>query len=184
MRAGSLNFESCGPFHFPRERTGHWRKEFWQHVEDYWEGLSNAVGCYAFCIDNGRKVRPWYVGKTLAQGGFQDEVFTPHKLDHYSGILAPGDAEKSYRRGRPCILLFPLVSNSWRLSSNRSSSDAYVEWLETTLIGMALSQNPEIANTSKTRFHREVYVNGLIGGQFQGRPSNGANFAKRAFRSS
>ncbi|EEX08761.1 hypothetical protein SL1157_0780 [Ruegeria lacuscaerulensis ITI-1157] len=48
---------------------------------------------------------------------------------------------------------------------------------------MALSQNPEIANTSKTRFHREVYVNGIIGEQFQGRPSNGANFAKRAFLS-
>jgi hypothetical protein len=178
-----MNFESCGPFHFPRERTGHWRKIFWQDVEEYWEGLSSGVGCYAFCIDNGRRVRPWYVGKTLAQGGFQDEVFTPHKLDHYAEILAPHDEDKSYRRGKPCILLFPLVTDTWRLSNNRSSSEPYVDWLETTLIGMALSQNPEIANTSKTRFHREVYVNGLIGGQFQGRPSNGANFAKQAFLS-
>ncbi len=178
-----MNFESCGPFHFPRERTGHWKKIFWQDVEEYWEGLSSGVGCYAFCIDNGRRVRPWYVGKTLAQGGFQDEVFTPHKLDHYAEILAPHDEDKSYRRGKPCILLFPLVTDTWRLSNNRSSSEPYVDWLETTLIGMALSQNPEIANTSKTRFHREVYVNGLIGGQFQGRPSNGANFAKQAFLS-
>ncbi|MDP5308658.1 MAG: hypothetical protein ACU0DD_07380 [Paracoccus sp. (in: a-proteobacteria)] len=178
-----MNFESCGPFHFPRERTGRWRAAFWDDVEEYWDGLSRSVGCYAFCTDNGKKVRPWYVGKTLAQGGFRDEVFTPHKLQHYSEILAPQDVDKSYRRGKPCILLFPLVTESWRLSSNRSSSEPYIDWLETTLIGMALSQNPEIANTSKTRFHREVYVNGLIGGQLQGRPSNDANFAKRAFLS-
>ena len=178
-----MNFESCVAFHFPRERTGHWQKVFWNDVENYWEGLSNAVGCYAFCIENGRKVRPWYVGKTLSKDGFAGEVFTPHKLDHYSEILAPGDAEKSYRRGRPCIILFPLVTDTWRLSTNRSSSDAYVDWLETTLIGMALSQNPEIANTSKTRFHREVYVRGLIGQQSQGHPGNGAVFAKRAFLS-
>jgi len=38
-----MNFESCGPFLFPRERTGQWQKEFWQVVENYWEGLSNAI---------------------------------------------------------------------------------------------------------------------------------------------
>tara|TARA_R110002049_G_scaffold265590_1_gene441721 strand:+ start:5016 stop:5555 length:540 start_codon:yes stop_codon:yes gene_type:complete len=177
-----MNFESCGPFEFPRARVGHWRKNFWKEVEGFWEGLSNAVGCYAFCIDNGRRIRPWYVGKTLAQGGFRDEIFTPHKLDHYFSILAPGDKQKSYRQGKPSILLFPLVTDTWRVSENRSSSEAYIDWLETTLIGMALSQNPEIANTSKTRFHREVFVNGIIGGQFQGRPSGGANFARRTFR--
>lgn len=177
-----MNFDSCGPFHFPRERTGQWRSIFWQHVEEYWEGLSSAVGCYAFCVDNGQKVRPWYVGKTLAQGGFKDEVFTSHKLDHYTEILVPQDEGKSYRKGTPCIVLFPLVTaETWRLSNNRSSSEPYIDWLETTLIGMALSQNPEIANTSKTRFHREVYVNGLIGGQFKGRPNSGATFAKKAF---
>jgi hypothetical protein len=178
-----MNFESCGPFLFPRERTGQWQKEFWQVVDNYWEGLSNAIGCYAFCISNGQKVRPWYVGKTLAQGGFRDEVFTPHKILHYTEILNPQDKEKSYRRGKPCILLFPLVSDTWRLSKSRANSNGFVDWLETTLIGMALSQNPEIANTSKTRFHREVYVNGLIGGQYQGRPSTGANFARKAFHS-
>lgn len=178
-----MNFESCGPFHFERERTGHWRKIFWQDVEDYWGGLSNAVGCYAFCIDTGKKIRPWYVGKTIAKGGFQDEVFTPRNIDSYSEILAPQNEERSYRRGKPCILLFPLVTETWRLSENRSSSESYIDWLETTLIGMALSQNPEIANTSKTRFHREVYVNGLIGRQFPGRLNSGANFAKQAFLS-
>lgn len=178
-----MNFESCGPFYYPRERTGHWRKIFWQDVEKYWEGLSSGVGCYVFCIDNGQRVRPWYVGKTLAKGGFQDEVFTSNKLDHYTEILSPQDEDRSYRKGKPCILLFPLVTEKGLLSRNRSSSEPYVDWLETTLIGMALSQNPEIANTSKTRFHREVYVNGLIGGQFQGRPSRGADLAKKVFLS-
>lgn len=178
-----MNFESCGPFEFPRKRAGYWRRDFWHEVELSWEGLSAAVGCYAFCLKHGRTVRPWYVGKTVAKGGFRDEVFTPHKLDHYQTILAPAETEGAYRRGHPCILLFPLVTDTWQLSANRSSSQPYIDWLETTLIGMALSQNPEIANTSKTRFHREVYVNGLIGGQFQGRRSNGALFARQAFLS-
>ena len=178
-----MNFESCGPFHFPREQGVNWKRTFWQNVDVYWEGLRNAVGCYAFCLESDKRVRPWYVGKTIAKGGFQDEIFTPHTLMHYSEIMAPADADVAYRRGQPFILLFPLVTETWKLSNNRSSSDPYIDWLETTLIGMALSQNPEIANTSKTRFHREVYVNGLIGGQFQGRPSNGANFAKRVFLS-
>lgn len=177
-----MNFDSCGPFYFPRKRDGQWRKEFWTSVEDYWEGLSEGVGCYAFCLEREDRVVPWYVGKTIAQGGFASEVFTPHKLDHYDAVLSPGEDARRGKRGEPCIILFPLVTEeNWNISKSRVSSEPYIDWLETTLIGMALSQNPEIANTSKTRFHREVYVNGLFGPQFPGRASREAKFAKRAF---
>ena len=175
-----MNFESCGPFNLPRAREGRWRQEFWEAVEGYWEGLQYGIGCYAFCVNGGRRPKPWYVGKTLAQQGFTGEIFTPHKLLHYDTIMR-GSGDFPARRGEPSIVLFPLVTDNWRLSSNRSSSAEYVDWLETTLIGMALSQNPEIANTSKTRFYKDVYVNGIIGGQYQGRPTSGATYAKRAF---
>ena len=176
-----MNFDSCGPFEFPRVREGRWRINFWQEVEESWIGLSNAVGCYAFCIDNGHTLRPWYVGQTLAQGGFEAEVFTQHKLEHYTLILDPGDEQRGRRRGRPSIILFPLVTDNWELSASRNRSRPYVDWLEKTLIGMALSRNPDIANIGNTLFHRQVYLNGVIGAQYPGRPTGGATFARRAF---
>lgn len=125
------------------------------------------------------RAKPWYVGKTTAQAGYYGEIFTDHKLRHYENIMRPSDDE--YRRGTPFIIFFPLVTETWRFSNNRSSSAKYVDWLETTLIDMAFSRNPTIANKSKTRFHNEVYVHGVIGNQFQERPSSDASFAKRLF---
>ena len=177
-----MKFESCGPFYFPRARTKGWRRNFWTEVDNSWDGLSTAVGCYVFCIEHGEAVKPWYVGKTISAGGFSTEVFTKHKLDHYESVLSGVDRDDQPRRGQPNIILFPLITDHWNLSQNRSSSDAYIDWLETALIGMALSRNPEIANTAKTRFHREVYVHGIIGSQFQGRPSSSAVYARKAFQ--
>jgi len=175
-----MQFDTCGPFNYPKERIRLWKKRFWDDVEEYWPGLPNAVGCYAFCIDNGRTVRPWYVGKTLSQYGFKGEIFEQHKMDHYNSIM--GSTENGQpRRGEGKIILFPLLTDTWGLSKNRSSSNEYIDWLETALIGMALAKNPEIANSSKTRFHKTVYVHGLIGRQQQGRPNKGAIFARSAF---
>lgn len=175
-------FESCGPFYLDRRKLESWGKRaFWQEVDTYWPSLSSAVGCYAFCLESQRGVAPWYVGKTIAQNGFKGEVFQEHKINHYQEIVRPTFRGRKFRTGKPCILLFPLVTKNFTLSKNRSSSDAYIDWLETTLIGMALSASPDIANTSKTRFHRDVYVHGLIGNQFSGRPSDAAQYAKRAF---
>jgi len=174
-------FESYGGFDLPRTRTGHWRRAFWEDVEAADDGLSNSIGCYVFCLKTKLAVKPWYIGKTISKDGFRSEVFTPHKLSHYDEIMQPTIEGVLRRNGQPSIMLFPLLTENWGFSSNRSNSVDTIEWLETALIGMALSRNPEIANTSKTRFHREIFVNGIIGVQDQGRPSRGASFAKDVF---
>tara|TARA_R110000868_G_scaffold336665_1_gene597586 strand:- start:46 stop:567 length:522 start_codon:yes stop_codon:yes gene_type:complete len=171
-------FESFGPFEIDRNFEGQWKREFWLQVDERLAGLRNSVGCYAFCLQHGETVKPWYVGQTINKAGFEGEVFTDHKREHYSYLL------ELKPKSRPVMLLFPLVTDNWKLSKNRSSSKSVIDWLETTLIGMALSKNPEIANVSKTRFHREVYVHGVIGSQFQGKPSTSASFAKKAFTKS
>jgi hypothetical protein len=171
-------FDAFGPFDFPRLRGDgeRWRTVFWNEVEDAWTGLSEAVGCYVFVLEHGHNKVPWYVGMTMAQGGFRAEIFQQHKLDHYTEILL--------RRGTPKILLFPLVTNgrSWRLSNSVKSSKSSILWLEKTLIGMALSQNPEIRNMRDTKHLKNVYLNGVLGEQFQGRPTGPASYARKVFR--
>lgn len=168
-------FDAYGPFEMERELQGQWRAAFWNEVEEYCEGLSSAIGCYVFCTTHGETAKPWYVGKTLNQDGFRGEVFEPHKVLHYQSVMT------SRKRSKPHIFLFPLVTDTFAFSENRSGAESVVDWLETMLIGMALSQNPDIMNTGKTMLHRNVYVNGVLGPQFQGKPTHAASFARKLF---
>lgn len=174
-------FDSYGPFEAPRfdleEPRSQWRARFWEGVSTKSNvNLGSAIGCYVFCLSRGSKAKPWYVGKTVNREGFSGECLEPHKLSHHSTLM------EAKRTHTPALMLFPLLTEGWGLSYAYSHGDAAIDWLETLLIGMAIRANPTISNVSKTRFHREVYVHGLVGRQFQGRPSNGAGFAKRLFR--
>lgn len=85
------------------------------------------------------------------------------------------------KRGNAQKFLFPVITQNWKISKSRASSDKGINWLERTLIGMAFSNNPNIENISNTRYHRGVSVHGILGQQWRGRPSAAAQEAKRAF---
>lgn len=171
-----MNFESYGPFQFDRCMPDGWHVQFWNGVENSEAGLSAAIGCYAFCITSHRGTTlPWYIGKTMNQNGFKNEVFASQKLNHYKQAMA------NTPRGTPQVMLFPLMTNNWGFSSGRKAGKACIDWLETTLIGMAITKNHDLINTSQTSFHRNVYVNGLIGEQYPGRPHQAAAFARSVF---
>ena len=36
--------------------------------------LEQAIGCYAFGLKNGKSLKPWYFGMTIAERGFRGEV--------------------------------------------------------------------------------------------------------------
>ena len=177
-------FETFGPFEVPKnwilEQTyREWKREFWDGVNseyENWGGLHSGIGCYAFCLRHGKRSLPWYVGQTVNVNGFQDETFTSHKVQHLQNLilLKPRHTVE--------LMLFALVTpERWTLSQNRSEGKSAIEWLETTLIGMSLAQNPDISNSSKTRFHRDIYVNGLWGSQSPGRPDHSAAYAKEVW---
>lgn len=174
-----MYFNSFGPFYIHKDFPNGWRSEFWNRIEKREEGLSTAIGCYVFCLKHGKKTLPWYVGKTVANNGFRDEVFEiKHKIPLYRQFI------KKFSYHRPSILLFPLLTETkWAFSKNRSEGGSTITWLEKTLIGMALARNPEIANIATTKLHRKVYVNGVLGKQFQGPPSLDAQFARSVFHS-
>lgn len=168
-------FDTCGPFNYNRVPDEQWRSRFWEEVDEFWDGLSGAIGCYAFCMSHGRSRKPWYIGKTTCRAGFRGEIFQQHKLDKYDEIIARKP------RHSADIFLFPLLKNDFQLSFNRSSHKSTIDWLENVMIGMSLASNPDIANVGKTKLYREVYVNGVIGDQYTGRPRNSARLAKAMF---
>ena len=172
-------FETYGPFDLERDFSDGWHGRFWEAVEDAKEGLSNAIGCYAFCLTHGTRILPWYVGKTINLNGFQAEVFARHKMDHYRKIL------KNKTKHRASIFLFPLMKEGtgwwWSFSKNKTNGGQVIDRLEKTLICMALSKNPDLANIRDTKFQRDIYVNGILGGQWPGRPSKAASAARSVF---
>ena len=175
-----MNFESYGPFELDwNDDSTQWRANFWKEIEaqERYEGLSSAIGCYVFCLKYGNKLAPWYVGKTVNQYGFKGEVFESHKVDHYDELME----EKS--RHKPHLMFFPLMTEeTWNFSKNRSQGEEQIDWLETTLIGMAYAANPELRNSSKTKYFRNAYINGIMGEHYYGRRTNDARAAAALFK--
>ena len=152
-----------------------WRAAFWNDVEDQQaEGLKLAIGCYAFCLRNGENSKPWYVGKTLAATGFEGEIFQPHKVSHFKNA-------NEVNRGRREIFLFPLLTPEGRFSHALTAGQPSIDWLETTLIGMALAKNPRIANLQNTRMLRNIQVPGLCGETLPGRPTSAVAAVRSVF---
>ena len=142
--------------------------ELWDIAEQSGSGLSNAIGCYMFCIKYGNSLMPWYVGKTICKRGFSGEVFTPHKLNHYSKSMKK-------RSGDPILFLFPLLSvgrEQSRFSRNRSQGARVIKWLEETIMVKAVEQNHELMNKRDLTLLRSVTVRGILGERSRGRPFN------------
>ena len=151
-------------------------RDFWADVvqERGDEGLVGANGLYLFSIKHGANFRPWYVGKTCSDAGFAGEVFQPHKIKHYKKTC------KNYR-GKPFLHLIAKVEgqrgNFCKVSGR---SDAQIDAVESYLIGMAVAANPDLRNSQKTNFFRDLDIDGVIGPSYKGRPRLDAQTLKNA----
>jgi hypothetical protein len=158
---GGHFFETFGPFRIPTNDGIICRPPatWWDEEVDWKYGVSRAIGCYMFVMGDAH-IKPWYVGKTVNASGFREEVFTEHKREHYNWVI-----ENGYR-GPPQLYLFPKITRpfdeDWKFSRGQSNSGP-IEWLERTLMGMAFSQNPEIANSRDLTYFRTVHVRGILG---------------------
>ena len=180
-----MNFNTWGPFDCHVQNKTHWKREFWEDVASMelsygLDGgdLKSAIGCYLFTTRRGDKYTPWYVGKTLAQAGFEGEIFQQHKLDHYNAALSDVGQAKGQ------IFLFALITDgpgdSWSFSKSFKSSKRTVDWLEKTMMGMALAKNMKLRNLKDTKLLKNVWVEGVWGDQNSGAPSKTAREAKKA----
>lgn len=155
------------------EGIAKWKKEFWRSVEDVEEGLPTGIGVYVICIQHGKSIKPWYVGKTHAKSGFKVEVFTDHKLKHYSSLTG--------KNGSGLALFMPLRTTTGKLSSNTTSAKDAILWLEKLVISHSLKRNAELLNSKDTKHLSSVFVPGLVGVQPIGRPKADGKLARAIF---
>ena len=155
--------------------------KFWNELDGWaefdgleaWE-LRRAIGCYVFVMQRGKKLIPYYVGKTNAKTGFQGEIFTPHKRKHYRSAI---EAKPTYK---PKMLLFPLVTATEKLSRGNTLHRGVIAWMERTLIGMALAKNEELLNARDTKLLRTCIVDGVLGKEGHNNHYDAAIAARRA----
>lgn len=178
-----MYFDVYGPFELSREgrKISGQQSDMWNAVRKdseqygYEEGqLETAIGCYAFGLRNGDNYKPWYVGMTLAKGGFRTEVLQKHKCDHYDEVMED-------RNGAPVLMLLPLLTPEGRFSRDRTTNKPLVEWVEKMLFGVALRRNPECCNQRDTKYLRNVVVNGIFNSRDPGRPGPEVTVARRMF---
>lgn len=150
------NFENFGPFKIPRKGTlvSDELKQFWHNMEARHEGLSDAKGCYVFGVkpSGTPRITPWYVGQTNNQN-FACECFKDHKITHYNHAL------HEYRKGVPYLYLIASMKPKGGFSTQKLKA---IGKLEEHLISLGLLRNPELRNTSRTKFYKETQVPGLL----------------------
>jgi len=180
---GLMHFDMYGPFDLSRENGTVPARQpaMWAAVReasclygDEEAELERAIGCYAFGLRNGDSIMPWYVGMTIAAGGFRREVLQSHKRQHYDHVI-------SRKRGTPILFLMPLLTQERRFSRDRGTSKPLIEWVEKMLFGMALKRNPDCRNQRDTKYLRDVVVNGLFNSRPPGRPGPEVTAARQMF---
>lgn len=176
-------FDMYGPFEMAREEGDVPSRQpgFWANVqqasEKYGFGpkeLEQAIGCYAFGLRHGDILKPWYVGMTVANGGFRKEVLQKHKREHYDEVVKA-------HRGQPIMFLMPLLTPEGRFSRDRTTNKPLIQWVEKMLFGVALRKNLECRNQRDTRYLRNVVVHGIFNSRPPGRVGPEVTAARKMF---
>jgi hypothetical protein len=175
-------FDTYGPFALatkdntiPSKQPDLWAEV--RQVSKRWypeKGLETAIGCYVFALRHGANYKPWYVGMTVAQGGFRREILQPHKREHYNSVLAE-------KNGQPVIFLLPLLTTEWYFSRDRTASVPLIKWVEKMLFGLALARNPDCRNQRDTKNLREVQIYGVFNHRAPGRSSEAVKAVRNMF---
>lgn len=155
-----MRFQVYGPYELWRlnnnlvSREKEDRDDFWNEVEADVPGLSQACGCYVFRITSGRGSKPWYVGKAERQS-FRAECLQPHKLNIYNEVTLD-------HRGAPELIFLPQITENGNFRSPTRAKRPAIGQLESMLIGMSISRNPELLNIRGTKMIRELEVEGFL----------------------
>ena len=174
IKTGKVRYEVFGPFTFRPSAEGNHRealKQFWEdrkHDKSP-EGLSGAIGVYVWTIKQGKKRVPWNVGLTDRQGFGRRFA---QKEASFLKLLAtnPGAELEVYllalksKTGR-----FHKPTESGRINANH--------WLETMLIGSAISVNPELRNKSKAGYLKNAVVDGYLNDKTEERNESAKSFS-------
>ena len=156
---GKIRYEVFGPFPFSFNADIAHREalnQFWaeRDNDENTKGLSGAVGVYVWTIKQGERQVPWNVGLTDKQG-FKVRFF--QKETSFLKLLYKEPDAKIE------VYLLALRSKTGRFKRPTDLKQINVNhWLETTLIGAAISVNPNLKNKAKAGYLRKVVVDGYL----------------------
>ncbi|WP_437557365.1 hypothetical protein [Acidithiobacillus sulfuriphilus] len=156
-----MNFDVAGPFEI--KRFGQKRiinkyslVDMCEQLEAHEPGLSTAGGCYVFAKRVGGGVLPWYVGQAC-KTPLAKEALNSDNRGKYNDILD--------NNGTPLLFVIPERTQSGKLRKRRTQPAATLDFLEEWLISVAIDRNPELINSRKTAFLRNLHVTGIFNSQ-------------------
>ena len=171
-------FSVHGPFPIPRQKnrlldaSSTAKNEFWKAVNKTEPALSEACGCYVYCVRARRGTLPWYVGRT-AKATFRSEALGAYQVNHYNNTIQGKNGVQ------PQLFFLAKETPAGRFAKPSVNSHDDIEFLETFLFGIALSRNPNLRNSKHTRFLRNLIVAGIINSPAR-RPSPSERLLKSA----
>ena len=125
-----------------------WGKNEWEKTN----GLANKKGCYIYFWQD----TPIYVGMTVAENGFKNECFHPHKTGDKDGngilpfFLQSVNVKKAKtKRNAQCNSPLSLLFVYWD-GSEKADITQIVGEIESYLIIKALNKNKLLLNSKKT----------------------------------
>ena len=121
-------------------------------------GIATQAGCYVFAFKASKGYKPVYAGK--ATKSFKQEVFTPHKLNHFNTGLG------HQMRGTPVLFFVCLNKTSGAVS------ESAIDEAESYLIQAGLAANADLLNDKKTKV-ATWSINGIVRSK-AGKPSAAA----------
>ncbi|MBB5058610.1 hypothetical protein HDF16_003324 [Granulicella aggregans] len=175
VQPSKLRYKVFGPFPFRTNSESTHRdalNAFWveRNNDKTPEGIANAIGVYVWTVKQGRKRIPWNVGLTDKQGfrkRFEQKETTflrflredPHaQFEVY--LLALQSKTGKFRR----------PTDSLGIKANH--------WLETMLIGSAISVNPDLRNKAKASYLKRAIVEGYLNDEVEERSEAAKSFNK------
>jgi len=147
-----MSFQTCGPF-----ELDDWSSDgvdaFYAAIKKEDPHLVTAIGVYVIAIKKGKKLIPYYVGKT-------DKRSFGHRLKEHI------DGEKVeplfHQFGKVYFFLIARLTPGGRMKKPSSKGSNTIDRLEYALIGTSLLKNPDLLNKTQRKSHANLRVPGYM----------------------
>lgn len=162
-----MNFQTHGPFEF-NEWSPEGVRAFYRVFTAERPELESAIGVYVVAVKRGKKLIPYYVGKT------DKRSFGKRLKEHFdSGML-----ERLFGQfGKIYFFLIPRVTPTGKIKKPNGKVLDSINHLEFALIGTCLLQNPDLLNKKQRVFHANFQVPGYINRDVKNENKSAKHFA-------
>jgi hypothetical protein len=147
-----MSFQTYGPLEF-NDWSPEGVRAFYAELTKQHPRLESAIGVYVMAVKKGKKLVPYYVGKT-------DRRSFGHRLrEHFDGEML--DA-LFHQFGKVYFFLIARVTRAGGMKKPSGKKSNSIDHLEYQLIGTSLLKNPDLLNEKLKQTHMKLRVPGYI----------------------